>query len=235
MKPTKKQVLLLANIWRYKIQNHISPSFSEIKAMMNVGSYQSVINMLSRLELAGWIEREAGEARSILLTNQAKDYLMTIGVGQILNINLEVDGYSTNKIQAQFFDSTQANHNRAVANTLISYSAPNKSPVPQQLSLFDPESNITRSTSTTNMNNAPSFNTVAVNWLSGILDATSTAATTQAKQFVDYFFQGPLVQFVLLKRLTSFSFSEIIIVVAFSLIIFPFFINLIKGKYVTSN
>jgi len=203
--------------------------------MMGVTSYQSVVDMLSRLEIAGWIEKEAGEARSILLTSQTMDYLMAIGVGQVLNVNLEVDGYSTNKIQAQSFDSSQTDHNRAVANTSINYCAPEKSPVPQQLSLFDPESTITRSTSTTNASSTPSFNAVTVQWLSTILDATSTATISQAKQFVGSFFQGSLIQFVLLKRLTCFSFSEITIVVALSLIIFPFFINLIRSKYVTSN
>lgn len=235
MKPTRKQAQLLANIWRFKTQNQISPSFSEVKDMMGVGSYQSVVDMLYRLELSGWIKKEVGKARSILLTDKAKDYLMTIGVGQVLNINLEVDGYSTSKIQERLFDSTQADHNRTVANTSISYRVPDKTPVPQQLSLFDPESKITRSTSTTNPIDTPTFNTVTVQWLSSILDASSTAAVSQVKQFVGHFFQGSLIQFVLLKKLTSFSFSEIIIVVALSLIIFPFLINLIKDKYVISN
>jgi len=235
MKPTRKQAQLLASIWRFKATNQISPSFTEIRSMMGVSSYQSVVDMLGRLEVAGWVSKEAGEARSLLLTERAKDYLMAMGVGQVLNVELEVGGYSTNKILAQNSNSTQTDHNRAVANTSISYKASDEPNIPQQLSMFDLQNGAIKSTSTINNSSNPSFNTVAVHWMSGILDATSTAAVTQVKDFFGYFFHGPLIQFILLKKLTSFTFSEIVLVVALSLIFFPIITNLIKDKYVSSN
>jgi SOS-response transcriptional repressor LexA len=238
MLPTKKQAKLLANIWRFKNQHQVYPSFSEIKDMMGVTSFQSVVDMLSRLEDDGWISKKAGKARSVFLTRESESYLASVGVGQMLNIDIEMDHYSFNKVLPRFFDSTHSDHNRAVANTSINYHLPNKQkedPVPQQMSLFGMENMTVKSTATTNSVANTSFNSAAISWFTNILDASSTTIVTQIKQFAGNFFQGSLVQFVLLKRLTNFSFSEIVLVVALSLIVFPIFINLVKEKYVISN
>lgn len=238
MLPTKKQAKLLAKIWRFTNQHQICPSFSEIKDMMDVTSFQSVVDMLSRLENDGWISRKVGKARSIFLTRKSEIYLASVGVCQMLNIDMEMDHYSFNKMLPRLFDSTRSDHNRAVANTSINYYLPDKQekgPVPQQMSLFGIEDMTVKSTATTNSVANTSFNSAAISWFTSILDASSTTVVTQIIQFTGNFFQGSLVQFVLLKRLTNFNFSEIVLVVSLSLIIFPIFINLVKEKYVTSN
>ncbi len=238
MAPTKKQAKLLAKIWRFNNLHQICPSFSEIKDMMDVTSFQSVVDMLSRLENDEWISRKAGEARSIFLTRKSEIYLASVGVGQMLNINIELDHYSFNKVLPRLFDSTRSDHNRAVANTSINYHLPDKQEkisVPQQMSLFGIEDMTVKSTATINSVNCTSLNSAAISWFTRILDASSTTVVTQIKQFTGDFFQGSLVQFVLLKRFTNFSFSEIVLVVSLSLIIFPIFINLLKEKHVTSN
>jgi SOS-response transcriptional repressor LexA len=238
MFPTKKQAKLLANIWRFKNQHQIYPSFSEIKDMMGVTSFQSVVDMLSRLENDGWISKKAGKARSVFLTRESESYLGSVGVGQMLNIDIEMDHYSFNNVLPRFFDSTHFDHNRAVANTSISYHLPDEQkedPVPQQMSLFGMEYMTVKSTATTNSVANKSFNSAAIGWFTNILEASSTTVVTQFKQFADNFFQGSLVQFVLLKRFTDFSFSETILIVTLSLIVFPIFISLVREKYVVSN
>lgn len=235
MGPTNKQKKLLAHIWNFEQKNQFSPSFAEIKTMMGVKSFQSVVDMLNRLEASGWISKEPNKSRSLSLTTMAKEYLMAIDASQILNTKLEIDGFNTNKINNGIANSTQIDHHQSVANTSISYGVIEKSSIPQQLSLFETQHGLTRSMATENQKLTPSFNTVAMQWFGNILDATSTSVVAHTKDFVGNFFNGPLIQFIVLKKLTAFSFGEIIVIVSFCVLILPLFVKLLKDKYVPSN
>lgn len=71
---TKRQEAYLTSICEYIDLWGWPPSLSEIMAIVGVKSYQSVTDMLARLEAKGWIERGHG-ARQIRVNYYPRGYL----------------------------------------------------------------------------------------------------------------------------------------------------------------
>lgn len=197
------------NIWKIEQDGRIRPSFSDIRRLMNVGSFQSVIGMLSRLEKSGWITKEANKARSISLTSSAKEHLMAVGAKQIMNYKLD----NTNTINNKGSDTTQA-----VGNNDISHSYIN---APQNQN----ETIIT-------------LGNIALKHVASLLTSTSTTTVVYAKEFIRDFSYGPLtlfVLFLLFNKFTNFSFEQEVVAVIFCVLVVTTVKNYRGGRYVFSN
>lgn len=68
-KITKRQKELLKIIYKFIEDTGYPPSFEEMKDKLSVSSNQAVLDFLKSLESRGLIKREAGEARSLTITN----------------------------------------------------------------------------------------------------------------------------------------------------------------------
>jgi len=234
MTPTKRQQQLLAKLWHFEQESHISPSVAEVKEMMGVKSNQSVIDMLKRLEKDKWLTRDARKARSLSLTVNTRQYLMRIGVAEILNYYPAVESYNTGSVVSEKADTTQAGTPKPQGNTSISLNIEKKSSDPQQLSLFNHNYGEYESGGTKNNMSYSSFNTVAIQWVYQILDATSTSVVLYAKEFIGSTFQNGLLYFIALRKFTEFSFPEIVVVVTFCLFFIKLFRVSRKGENVSS-
>lgn len=211
MKPTKKQERLLANIWKFEQENRISPSFSDIKKLMNVRSFQSVVGMLNRLELYGWITKEAKKARSISLTNKTKEYLMTVGARLVTNYKFD----NTNSIKLKGSDTTQSEGHNDISHNYVNYvNIVNQGEI------------------------AAALKNAILKHFDSFLSSTSTAAVVHAKEFVQEFSSGPLtvlVLFLLFDKFTSLSFEQVVVAVMFCALMGLLIKNYGKEKHVSSN
>lgn len=236
MSPTRRQQELLAKLWQFEQESHISPSVAEVKEMMGVKSNQSVIDMLARLEKDEWLTRDARKARSLSLTVNARQHLMRVGAAQILNYYPypAVESYNTGSVASEKTDATQAEITKPQDNISISLNAEKKSSILQQLSLFNHNYGERESEGTKNNASVSSFNTMAIQWASQILDATSTSVVLYAKEFIGSTFQNGLLYFIALRKFTEFSFPEIVTVVTFCLLFIKLFRFPRKGEHVSS-
>lgn len=208
MSLTKKQERLLANIWKFEQENRIPPSFSDIKKLMMVRSFQSVVGMLNRLELHNWITKEANKARSISLTNKTKEYLMTVGAKEVINYKFD----NTNSISMKGSDTTRSEGHNDISNSYVD--TPN-----QRETIAD-------------------IKNVALKHFDSFLSSTSTTAVVHAKEFIHEFSYGPLtvvVLFLLFNKFTNLSFEQVIVVVTFCVLAGLLIKNHGKEKHVSSN
>lgn len=73
--PTKRQREALLAIHNLTTKNGVAPTIRELCTALDVSSDQTVIEMLARLEKAGFIIRDRKQARSTFITTAAKDAL----------------------------------------------------------------------------------------------------------------------------------------------------------------
>lgn len=191
--------------------------------------------MLDRLERDKWVTRNPSKARSLSLTPKSREYLAEVGAREILYHYPSTGEQNTRLINSEKADTTQADSRKSLENASISYGLKKSSPIPQQLTLFNPQLGVLNSDTTTNGESNRSFNTMALQWAGHILDSTSTSTVFYAGKFINDVFQSGFLYFIALKKFTGFSFTEILVVVAFCLFAVKFFNGFLKGNYVSRH
>ncbi len=97
---TKRQKELLEIIYKYIKNSGYPPTFKEMKDSLNVSSNQSIIDLLTKLEIHKLIKRSESQARSIVLLPLAYEILNAPRLAPFLGIShagvpiqtLEMDG-----------------------------------------------------------------------------------------------------------------------------------------------
>lgn len=208
MSLTLKQIQLLSHIWQFEQEKRIAPSLSDVKTLMGVKSFQSVIDMLNRLETAGWVTKEATKARSLLLTTKAKEQLMTIGAEHMVNYKFD----NTNTVDAKGSDTTQSLGHNNVSHSFINTS--------------------------NQEGNDLTLKNIALKHFNSFLNSTSTAAVLHTRNFIHEFSSGqliPFLLFILVIKFTNVSFEQGILVATFFTLIGVMIKSYRKDIYVTSN
>ena len=208
MSLTLKQKQLLAHIWQFEQEKRIAPSLSDVKIIMGVKSFQSVIDMLNRLETAGWITKEANKARSLLLTTKAKEQLMAIGAEHMVNYKFD----NTNTVDAKGSNATQSLGHNNISHSFINTSSQE--------------------------NNDLTLKNIALKHFDSFLNSTSTTAVVHAKSFIYDFSSGqliPFLLFMLVTKFTSLTFEQGILVATFFTLVGKLIRGYGKEPHVTSN
>ena len=73
--PSEIQTKILRAIRDFQNENSYSPSFRDIKDMTDYTSVAGIYNNIDKLVRDGYVTRDAGKARSILVTRRGEKYL----------------------------------------------------------------------------------------------------------------------------------------------------------------